>query len=118
MYPSNSIFTTTLTIVSLPFSILAAPTPDALYIITAGTITPNGYTPTSTTKNFSLTIRGTQDGALDIVCAGDARIDQDTTKALDPRVSVSAQLPCSDPNGNVIIVSGNDQNVFVRVWWG
>ncbi|KAL8644043.1 MAG: hypothetical protein Q9226_007968, partial [Calogaya cf. arnoldii] len=104
---------TTLSILSLPFSILAAPAlaSPIIYKITAGSIKP-GQTPQQLinsesqliTKDFSLIIHGVNPGNIPIECKGPASRDNSKLSERFP-----AKLDCpADPSGDVWVTVGND----------
>lgn len=120
----SSYLLTTLSLLSLPLSILAAPVTltnlPTLYQITAGSVTPGAWIEDSddtshATKAYSLTIRGVNAGNIDIQCSGDATITYHNREN-PPRVDAKLDCP-ADPNGNVWINVGNDQDMDVSVQW-
>ncbi|KAL8895814.1 MAG: hypothetical protein Q9192_003425 [Flavoplaca navasiana] len=120
----SSYLLTTLSLLSLPLSILAAPVTltnlPTLYQITADSITPGGFTDNSdgtsrATKSYSLTIRGVNEGNFDIQCSGDATVTYHNGEH-PPRVDAKLDCP-ADQNGNVWINVGNDLDMDVSVQW-
>ncbi|KAL8847639.1 MAG: hypothetical protein Q9221_007327 [Calogaya cf. arnoldii] len=121
MYSSHML--TTLSLLSLPFSILAAPAP-VLYKITAGSIKPRQGIPQTReeviagdsyviTKDFGLTVWGVNPGNIPIECKGPAFYDLNK-----PLERFPAKLDCpADPSGAVFVTVGNDLKVHLDVQW-
>ncbi|KAL8748364.1 MAG: hypothetical protein Q9199_008215 [Rusavskia elegans] len=116
MYSSHVL--TTLSLLSLPLSILAAPAPTlpTLYKITAASVAhkqavvPEGPV---INRDLSFTVHGVNPGNFDIVCAGSASVPwKANTKP------VSVQLVCpQDQAGVVKVTVGVDQEIAVSVQW-
>ncbi|KAL8865095.1 MAG: hypothetical protein Q9174_007073, partial [Haloplaca sp. 1 TL-2023] len=126
---------TTISLLSLPLSILAVPLPQtdfvpapgSLYILTAGSIS---LTPDVSMRDFSLTIQGVEDGNVGIECTGQVMVprtaDSDSNgqdpSSVSPATPVGEALPSklacpADPNGTVFVTHGGGLNFKLTVQW-
>ncbi len=113
---------TTLSLLTLPLTILSAPTPapygvtspgQIYWILSATVATTNGegvYGIINTNKHVEITVKGIADDAADVPCSGDVTIAKDSID------SQSSELVCSDPQVKVgVTTSFADGWVKVRV---
>ncbi|KAL8782077.1 MAG: hypothetical protein Q9213_005718 [Squamulea squamosa] len=113
---------TTLCILTLPFTILSAPTPvpygvtspgQIYWILSAKTATTNRegvYGITNTNKHVEITVKGIADDAADVPCSGDVTIAKGSTN------HQSSELVCNDPQVKVgVTTSFTDGWVEIRV---
>ncbi|KAL8855391.1 MAG: hypothetical protein Q9178_007966 [Gyalolechia marmorata] len=118
MYTSQLL--TTLSLLTLPLTIISAPTPapygvtspgQIYWILSATVATTNGegvYGITNTNKHVEMTVKGMADDAADVPCSGDVTIAKDS---LD---SQSSELVCNDPQVKVGVTT-SFTNGWVRV---
>ncbi|KAL8911464.1 MAG: hypothetical protein Q9171_003362 [Xanthocarpia ochracea] len=120
MYTSQLL--TTLSLLTLPLTILSAPTPapygvtvpgQIYWILSATVATTNGegvYGIINTNKHVEITVKGMTDDAALVDCSGDVTVAKDSID------SQSSELVCSDPQVKVgVTTSFTNGWVKVRV---